>query len=52
MAEKQTTKEMWDALKILYEAKNEKMKMDLKDNIHSTSMVMGENVPSYLTKAA
>ena len=29
LAEKKTTKEMWDALKILYEAKNENHKMAL-----------------------
>ena len=47
--EKQTTKEMWDALKGLYEAKNENRKMALKDKLHCTRMVEGESVASYLT---
>jgi 2-phosphoglycerate kinase len=52
LVEKQTAKEMWDALKKLYEAKNENMKMTLKDKLHSTKMVKGESVTSYLTRVA
>jgi hypothetical protein len=47
--EKKTTKEMWDTLKTLYEAKNENWKMALKDKRHDTNMSMGEGVASYLT---
>jgi hypothetical protein len=50
LAEKQTTKEMWDALKGLYENKNENMKMALRDKLHNTRMAKGENVASYLTQ--
>jgi hypothetical protein len=49
LAEKKTTKEMWDTLKKLYEAKNENRKMALKDKPHDTKMAMGEGVASYLT---
>jgi 2-phosphoglycerate kinase len=52
LAEKQTTKEMWDALKNLYEAKNENRKMALRDKLHSTRMAKGESVASYLTRVA
>jgi hypothetical protein len=50
--EKQTTKDMWDALKNLYEAKNENRKMALRDKLHSTRMAKGESVASYLTQVA
>ena len=50
--EKQTTKYMWDALKNLYEAKNENRKMALWDKLHSTRMAKGESVASYLTRVA
>jgi hypothetical protein len=50
--EKKTTKEMWDALKNLYEAKNENQKMALKDKLHDTKMGKGESVSSYLTQVA
>ena len=43
---------MWDALKNLYEAKNENQKMALKDKLHDTKMGKGESVPSYLTQVA
>jgi hypothetical protein len=46
LVEKQTTKEMWDALKNLYEAKNENRKMALRDKLHNTRMVKGESVAS------
>jgi hypothetical protein len=52
LAEKKTTKEMWDALKNLYEAKNENWKMALKDKLHDTKMGKGESVSSYLTQVA
>jgi hypothetical protein len=52
LAEKKTTKEMWDALKGLYEEKNENQKMDLCDKIHSSRMAKGESVASYLTRVA
>ena len=51
-AEKRTTKEMWDALKKLYKAKNENQKMALKDTLHDTKMGKGESVSSYLTWVA
>ena len=50
LAEKQTAKGMWDTLKSLYENKNENRKMALKDKLHGTKMVRGENVASYLTR--
>jgi hypothetical protein len=50
--EKKTTKDMWDALKGLYEAKNENRKMALQDKLHSTRMAKGESVASYLTRVA
>jgi hypothetical protein len=52
LAKKKTTKEMWDALKNLYEAKNENWKMALKDKLHDTKMGKGESVSSYLTQVA
>jgi hypothetical protein len=51
-AEKKTTKEMWDALKNLYEVKNENRKMALKYKMHDTKMGNGESVSSYLTQVA
>jgi hypothetical protein len=50
--EKKTVREMWDALKNLYEAKNENRKMALKDKLHNTKMGKGESVSSYLTRVA
>jgi hypothetical protein len=52
LAEKKTTKEMWDALKSLYEAKNENRKMALRDKLHSARMAKGESVATYLTRVA
>ena len=39
-------------MKGLYEAKNENSTMALKDKLHATKMVKGEDVASYLTKVA
>ena len=47
--EKQKATEMWDALKSLYENKNENGMMALKDKIHNTRMAKVENVASHLT---
>jgi hypothetical protein len=52
LAEKKTTKEMWDALKSLYEAKKKNQKMDLWDELHSDRMAKGESVATYLTRVA
>jgi hypothetical protein len=47
--EKKSTKEMWDAFKNLFEAKNENWKMALKAKLHDTRMGKEESVSSYLT---
>jgi 2-phosphoglycerate kinase len=52
LVKKKTSEEMWDALKNLFEAKNENQKMALKDKLHDTKMGKGESVPSYLTRVA
>jgi gag-polypeptide of LTR copia-type len=52
LAEKKTAKEMWDALKNLFEAKNENWKMALKAKLHDTKMGKEESVSSYLTRVA
>jgi hypothetical protein len=52
LVEKKTTKDMWDALKKLYEAKNESRKMALKDKLHDTKMGRGGSVSSYSTWVA
>jgi hypothetical protein len=52
LAEKKTAKEIWDALKGLYEAKNENQKMALRDKLHGARMVKGESVATYLTWVA
>jgi hypothetical protein len=52
LAEKKTAKEMWDALKNLFEAKNENRKMALKAKLHDTKMGKEESVSSYLTWVA
>jgi hypothetical protein len=49
LAKKKTAKEMCEALKNQYEAKNENRKMELKDKLHSIKMTMGESVVPYLT---
>jgi 2-phosphoglycerate kinase len=51
LAEKKTAKEMWDALKNLFVAKNENRKMALKAKLHDTKMGKEESV-SYLTRVA
>ena len=43
---------MWDALKNLFEVKNENQKMALKDKLHDTKTGKGESVSSYLTWVA
>jgi hypothetical protein len=43
---------MWEALKNLYESKNENHKMALKDKLHSIKMTMGENLVPYITRLA
>jgi hypothetical protein len=43
---------MWDALKNLFEAKNENQKMALKAKLHDTKMGKEECVSSYLTQVA
>jgi hypothetical protein len=52
LAKKKTTKEMWDTLKNLFEAKNENQKMALKAKLHDTKMGKEESVSSYLTRVA
>ena len=52
LAEKKTTKKMWDALKSLFEAKNENRKMALKAKLHDTKMGKEESVSSYITQVA
>ena len=52
LAEKKTTKDMWDALKNLFEVKNENRKMALKAKLHDTKMGKEERVSSYLTQVA
>jgi hypothetical protein len=52
LAEKKTAKERWDALKNLFEAKNENRKMALKAKLHDTKMGKEERVSSYLTQVA
>jgi hypothetical protein len=50
--EKNTAKEMWDALKNLFEAKNENRKMALKAKLNDTKMGKEESASSYLTRVA
>jgi hypothetical protein len=52
LAEKKTTKEMWDALQNLFEAKNENRKMASKAKLQDTKMGNEESVSSYLTRVA
>jgi hypothetical protein len=52
LAKKKTTKKMWDAIKNLFEAKNENRKMALKDKLHDAKMGKDESVSSYLTQLA
>jgi len=41
LAKKKTTKETWETLKNLYEAKNENCKMALKVRLHSINITKG-----------
>jgi hypothetical protein len=43
---------MWDALKNLFEAKNENRKMALKAKLHDTKTAKEKSVSSYLTRVA
>jgi hypothetical protein len=43
---------MWDALKNLFEAKNDNRKMALRAKLHDTKMGKEESVSSYLTRVA
>jgi hypothetical protein len=52
LAKKNTAKEMWDALKNVFEAKNDNQMMALKDKLHDTKMGKEESVSSYLTRVA
>jgi hypothetical protein len=52
LTEKKTAKEMWDALKNLFEAKNENRKMALRAKLHDTKMGKKKSVSSYLTRVA
>jgi hypothetical protein len=52
LTEKKTAKEMWDALKNLFKAKNKNRKMALKAKLHDTKMGKEESVSSYLTRVA
>ena len=50
--DKKISKEMWDALKNLFETKNENRKMALKGKLHDTKMGKEESVSSYLTEVS
>jgi hypothetical protein len=50
LAEKKTSKEMWDALTKLYRSDNQNRKMALRDKLHGTKMARGESITSYLTR--
>ena len=52
LVEKKTVYDMWDALKLLFEEKNENRKMAFKDKLHNVKMKQGESVTSYLTGMA
>jgi aspartate ammonia-lyase len=52
LSKKKTTYEMWETLNNLFEAKNANQKMALKDKLHDSKMVKGEDVASYLTQLA
>jgi hypothetical protein len=52
LAGKKTTQEMWDALKNLFEVKNENRKMALKAKLQDTKIGKEESVSSYLTRVA
>ena len=52
VAEKNSSYEMWNTLKGLYEAKNENQIMALKKKLQGTKMAKGEGVASFLTRVA
>ena len=52
LAEKNSSYEMWNTLKGLYEAKNENQIMALKKKLQGTKMAKGEGVASFLTRVA
>jgi hypothetical protein len=52
LVEKKTVKETWDALKNLFEVKNDIRKMALKAKLHDTKMGKEESVSSFLTRVA
>jgi hypothetical protein len=52
LSKKKTSYEMWETLKNLFEAKNSNQKMALKDKLHDSKMVKGEDVASYITRLA
>ena len=52
ISEKKTIYEMREALNNLFEAKNANWKMALKDKLHDSKMVKGEDVSSYITQLA
>jgi hypothetical protein len=52
LAEKKKSKDMWDALKNLFEVKNENRKMALKDKLHDTKLGKEDSVSSYLNQIA
>lgn len=49
LAEKDTTKKMWDAINKLFQGKNMYWKMILREKLKSTKQNRGENVVSYFT---
>jgi hypothetical protein len=52
LVEKKTAKEMWDALKNLFEVKKENRNVALKAKLHDTNMGKEESFSSYLTRVA
>ena len=50
VASKGTTKEMWDALAMLYQGSSEQQKMYLEQKLRSAQMQKGERVDPFLTK--
>jgi hypothetical protein len=52
LVEKKTTKEMWGALKNLFEVKNENRKTTLKAELHDTKMGKEQSFSSYFTQVS
>ena len=50
IAEKKLAREMWDALKGLYQSNNHNRKMVLKEELISTKMSKANTIVSYLTR--